>query len=174
MQAPSPSPSGPRVVREIARNVGRAVLATETARQVIGGALLLALFVVFVPLGLVVLFLAGALFVLVFGALGVAFGNEANIILGVAAIAYWVGALVVLFLVFRRAYRWLSRRATAVSTAAEIGFGSANGQTDDGGSDTSSARQPAPAAATPSETALSLAELDARFAPPEPASPADR
>ena len=143
--------------------------------QLVSGILLLALLVLFVPLGLAVFVLSAVLAVLVLGPLGSLLGDGAKPFLGAVAIAYWLGTLVVMFFVFRRAYRWLRRRAPVIGTATEIGFGNPGQPAPDAETNAAWARLPTPASApAPAEAPMSLAELDARLAPRDAPPPEGR
>ena len=149
-----------RVDRQIAGNVERALLERPLGAGAATGLLLIVLSVVFVPLGLAYLIVAGLVY---YGIFAVVLGARGDLMAYIGG-AYWIGALGLMFVLFRRVYRWLARRNRFIAGATEIGFGGATPAID-----MPAASPPIVAASATAETP-SLAELDARLAPGEAAA----
>ena len=163
----------PGVTREVVRGLGEVVRTSPDVQQVVGGLLLLVLMVIFVPAGLLYLLVAGLLYYVIFGVLLPVGGGQ---IMGFIGVAYWIGALIGLFVFFRAIYRWLARRSRAVQGATEVAFGGRRPGDDEASAFAVHAapdRTAPDRTAPPEERTPSLAELDARLAPPEPPA-ADR
>ena len=149
-----------RLARHIARDLGDAALVVPEVRDAVIGVTLIPLLIVFVPLGLLFLVVSALLFYGVFvGLLGSAAGGLTSTI----AAAWWVGTLMLMFVLFRGVYRRLARRWKVVGTVAtraldpDLKMPHSSEDAFGGPEDV-----PGPSA-TPT-----LAELDARLAPGAP------
>ena len=154
-------PRDPSVTDELLRGLGRATVSSGIVQDLLGRALLIGLMVVFVPIGLLYLAAAVLGWVLLGTLVKDVLGLDA--IVGVVGVAWWIAAMVLMFFLFRRVYRWLARRAGALGVATELAFG----ERPDPAASHLAGRwvDPVVRGSSVPEPSPSLAELDARLAP---------
>jgi hypothetical protein len=152
-------------VAEIARGVGNAAMFVPEIQGAVQGVTLAVLAVVFVPLGLGILVLSAILYVVIFAGL---VHLPAGGLMSALGFGWWILTLVLMFLAFRRLYRWLGSRSSRLRKVVDFGFSAPDRGGEGPAPDTAritAARVEHSPGGSAVEPPMTLAELDARLAP---------